>query len=46
MQEDQFDVTVAIVYADISGSTALYEKVGNTRLAPRLPPVSICRARG
>ncbi len=31
MQEDQFDVTVAIVYADISGSTALYEKVGNTQ---------------
>jgi adenylate cyclase len=31
MQQDQFDVVVAIVYADISGSTALYEKVGNTQ---------------
>lgn len=31
MQEHQFDVTVAIVYADISGSTALYENVGNTQ---------------
>lgn len=31
VQEDQFDVTVAIVYADISGSTALYDKVGNTQ---------------
>lgn len=31
MQEQQFDVTVANVYADISGSTALCEKVGNTQ---------------
>jgi adenylate cyclase len=30
MTDTQYEVTVAIVFADISGSTSLYERVGNT----------------
>ena len=31
MSEAQYEVVVAVICADISGSTALYDKVGNVK---------------